>query len=87
MISTGASPANRLLLLSRAAVLAVGAYVGWSWNAGDAAAVWDATVASLPALSAGAAGFIPDLPAEFWKHAVMVSGVWMTLGRVLLGWG
>ena len=49
--------------------LAVGMYVGWSWNAGDAAAVFDATVAGLPSLSAGAAAFVPDVPREFWAGA------------------
>ena len=35
VISSGTSAGTRLLVLGRAAVLAVGMYVGWSWNAGD----------------------------------------------------
>jgi hypothetical protein len=45
--------------------------------------VWGATIAGLPAMSAGAAAFVPEVPVEFWKHAVMVAGVWMTLGGAL----
>ena len=81
--------ADRWIRLGRPAVVAVSAavvaaaYLAWSWNAGDAAVVFDATMSTMPALSEGLAAFVPELGAEFWKHAATVAGVWMTLGSIV----
>ena len=82
IIAGGKSAGAKVLLLGRAAALVVGAYFFWSWNAGDASTVWEATVASMPALNNPGA-LVPDFPKEFWRHALMTTGVWMTLGTVL----
>ena len=80
VFTAGKSHGKRLLALGRAAAVVTLAYLAWSWNAGDASVVWESTVRSLPSVSAGVAAFAPDVPPEFWKHAAMTAGVWMTVG-------
>ena len=82
IIAGGKSAGAKVLFLGRAAALVVGAYFFWSWNAGDASTVWEATMATMPALNTPGA-LVPDFPKEFWRHALMTTGVWMTLGTVL----
>ena len=82
LVAGGKSAGAKVLNLGRVAALVVGAYFFWSWNAGDASTVWEATMATMPSLSSPSA-FVPSVPAEFWKHALMTTGVWMTLGSVL----
>ena len=82
LVAGGKSAGSKVLNLGRVAALVVGAYFFWSWNAGDASTVWEATMATMPSLSSPSA-FVPSVPAEFWKHALMTTGVWMTLGSVL----
>ena len=78
--TAGKAHGKRVLALGRAAAVVALAYLAWSWNAGDAALVWNSTMNSLPSVSAGMAAFAPDVPSEFWKHAAMTAGVWMTVG-------
>ena len=86
IIAGGKSAGAKVLFLGRAAALVVGAYFFWSWNAGDAATVWNTTVAMIPALTTALnnpGALVPFFPSEFWKHALMTTGVWLTLGTVL----
>jgi cytosine/uracil/thiamine/allantoin permease len=81
--TAGKSAGKKVLALGRTAAVVAAAYLAWSWNAGDAAVVFDATMSTMPALSEGLAAFVPELGAEFWKHAATVAGVWMTLGSIV----
>ena len=86
IIAGGKNAGAKVLFLGRAAALVVGAYFFWSWNAGDAATVWNTTVAMIPALTTALnnpGALVPFFPSEFWKHALMTTGVWLTLGTVL----
>ena len=83
------SQAKKVRALGRLAVLTAGAYFAWSWNAGDAATVWSATTRAFQSAGGGggfagvSAAFAPAFEPEFWRHAAMVCGTWMTLGTLM----
>ena len=89
--ASGKSQAKKVRALGRLAAVTAAAYAAWSWNAGDAATVWTATARAVQSVSAGAGGGLagagaalaPALEPEFWRHALMVCGTWMTLGTVV----
>ena len=89
--ASGKSHAKKVRALGRLAAVTAAAYAAWSWNAGDAATVWTATARAVQSVSAGAgcglagasAALAPALEPEFWRHALMVCGTWMTLGTVV----
>jgi cytosine/uracil/thiamine/allantoin permease len=89
--ASGKSHAKKVRALGRLAAVTAAAYAAWSWNAGDAATVWTATARAVQSVSAGAGGGLagasaalaPALEPEFWRHALMVCGTWMTLGTVV----
>ena len=91
IFSSYKSQAKKVRALGRVTVLTALAYFLWSWNAGDAATVWSATARTFQSVSSGAGGgfggisaaLAPALEPEFWRHALMVCGTWMTLGTIV----